>query len=112
MPFTIIIKKHFSAAHYLKNYHGKCEQLHGHNYQIVVHISKKQLPKSGMLYDFHEIKDYLSLIIPDHKCLNDIFKFNPTTENLAKYFYYKLKKKYPVTKVEVWENETQGSIFS
>jgi len=110
--WTITLGKKFSAAHYLKEYKGKCEELHGHNYLVVAHISSKKLPKSGMVYDFREIKQYLSEILPDHTCLNNIYKFNPTTENLAKYFFDKIKKKYPVTKVEVWEDENQGSSYT
>jgi len=110
--WAIIIKKKFSAAHYLREYRGKCEELHGHNYLIVVHITSKKLAKSGMVYDFKEIKDYLDKILPDHKLLNKVYKFNPTTENLAKHFFDTIKKKYPVTKVEVWEDENQGSSFS
>jgi len=110
--WTITLKKKFSAAHFLQGYKGKCEELHGHNYLIVVHITGKKLPKPGMVYDFREIKEYLNQILPDHKLLNKLYKFNPTTENLAKYFYDKIKKKYPVTKVEVWEDENQGSSYS
>ncbi|MEO0092173.1 MAG: 6-carboxytetrahydropterin synthase QueD [candidate division WOR-3 bacterium] len=111
MAWTIIVKQKFSSAHYLKDYQGKCEELHGHNYLIVVYITGPKIPKSGMLYDFRKIKEYLKTILPDHKCLNDIYNFNPTTENLAKYFYDKIKKRYPVTKVEIWENENQGSVY-
>lgn len=110
--WTIKLKKKFSAAHYLREYRGKCEELHGHNYLIVVHITGKKLPKSGMVYDFKEIKDYLDKILPDHKLLNKVYKFNPTTENLAKHFFDTIKKKYPVTKVEVWEDENQGSSYT
>lgn len=110
--WTITLKKRFSAAHYLREYHGKCEELHGHNYLIVVHISGKKLTKTGMVYDFRKIKDYLKIILPDHKCLNNIYKFNPTTENLAKYFYDVIKKKYPVSKIEIWEDDNQGSSYS
>ncbi|MEO0083656.1 MAG: 6-carboxytetrahydropterin synthase QueD [candidate division WOR-3 bacterium] len=112
MTYTLIVKKKFSAAHYLKNYHGKCETLHGHNYQIVVYIKSKRLTKSAMVYDFQEIKTYLNKILPDHKCLNDIYRFNPTTENLAKYFFEQIHKKYPVVKVEIWEDENQGSAYT
>lgn len=112
MSWTITLKRKFSAAHYLRKYKGNCEELHGHNYLIVVHIASKKLPKSGMVYDFREIKEYLRKILPDHKCLNNIYKFNPTTENLAKHFFDVIKKKYPVTKVEVWEDENKGSAYS
>lgn len=112
MPYTIILKKKFSAAHYLTKYKGKCEELHGHNYLIIVHISSKKLPASGMVYDFREIKQYLQQILPDHKCLNNIYKFNPTTENLARHFYGIIRKKYPLTKIEIWEDDNQGSSYS
>ncbi len=110
--WTIILKKKFSAAHFLLDYKGKCEELHGHNYIIVVHISSNQLLKSSMVYDFRQIKNHLTKILPDHKCLNNIYKFNPTTENLAKYFFEQLAKRYPVSKVEIWEDENQGSSYT
>lgn len=111
MPWTVIVKQKFSAAHYLEQYQGKCEEIHGHNYLIIVHIKSRRLSQSGITYDFSEIKKYLQSILPDHKCLNDVYNFNPTAENLAKYFYNKIRKKFPVTKVEIWEDENQGSCF-
>jgi len=105
MPYKVRVRQRFSAAHYLRNYKGKCEEIHGHNYLIEVCISGEKLQKSGLLYDFSQLKKEIAKILPDHKMLNAIFSFNPTTENLSKYFYDKIKKKYPVTKVAVWENE-------
>ena len=105
MPYQVRIKQRFSAAHYLRNYKGKCEDIHGHNYIIEVWIGRAKLNKSGLVYDFSKLKKEIAKILPDHKLLNDVFSFNPTSENLAKYFYNKIKKKYSVTKVAVWENE-------
>ncbi|MEO0072671.1 MAG: 6-carboxytetrahydropterin synthase QueD [candidate division WOR-3 bacterium] len=101
----------FSAAHFLKNYRNKCERVHGHNYKVVVYINGDKLNKNGILYDFKEIKEYLKKIIPDHQHLNELFLFNPTAENLAYHFYYVLKKKYPIKKIEVWEDDTQGAVY-
>lgn len=105
MPYKVRIKQRFSAAHYLHNYKGKCEEIHGHNYVLEVWISSEKLNKSGLVHDFSKLKKEITKILPDHKFLNDLFSFNPTSENLAKYFYNKIKKKYSVTRVAVWENE-------
>jgi 6-pyruvoyltetrahydropterin/6-carboxytetrahydropterin synthase len=111
MPWDIIVKMDFNAAHYLKEYNGKCERLHGHTYKIIVHIAADKLNKVGIGYDFNELKKFLKKKLPDHVCLNEVCKFNPTTENLAYYFYQIIKKKYPVKKIEVWETETQGASY-
>ncbi len=111
MPYTVRVRQRFSAAHYLRGYQGKCEQIHGHNYQVEVWVKGDKLKKPGLVYDFSELKQAIKKILPDHKLLNQIFTFNPTTENLAKYFFDKLKKKYSVTKVVVWENEDSAAEF-
>ncbi len=111
MPYKVRIKQRFSAAHYLRNYKGKCEKIHGHNYIIEVWIGSKKLNKSGLVYDFTSLKKEIVKILPDHKLLNDVFSFNPTSENLAKYFYDIIKKKYAVTKVAVWENEDSSAEY-
>jgi 6-pyruvoyltetrahydropterin/6-carboxytetrahydropterin synthase len=111
MHYNIRVRQRFSAAHYLKGYKGKCEEIHGHNYVVEVWISSNKLRKPGLVYDFTVIKREIVKILPDHKLLNKVFPFNPTTENLAKYFYDKLKKKYPVSKVVVWENEDSAAEY-
>lgn len=109
MPYTIKVRQHFSAAHFLRGYPGKCEEVHGHNYSIEVWLESKELNKSGLVYDFRKLKKQIQKILPDHKLLNKLFKFNPTAENLAKYFYDELKKRFSdrvrVKKIVVWENE-------
>lgn len=111
MPYTIRVRQRFSAAHYLRGYQGKCESMHGHNYIIEVWLRSNQLKKPGLVYDFTELKKEIVKILPDHKLLNKVFSFNPTAENLAKYFYDKLKKRYPVLKVTVWENEDSAAEY-
>ncbi len=106
-----MVRQRFSAAHYLKGYKGKCEAIHGHNYVVEVWLKKNQLNQIGLVYDFTAFKNQIRKILPDHKLLNSIFTFNPTAENLAKYFYEKLRKRYPVAKVVVWESDDSAAEY-
>jgi 6-pyruvoyltetrahydropterin/6-carboxytetrahydropterin synthase len=112
MSWELIVKDKFSCAHFLKGYKGKCERMHGHTFQIEVFFSVNKLDKSGISVDFTEIKDYLKGILPDHQVLNEVFDFSPSAENLSKYFYLKIKKKYPVSKVIIWESDNAGAVYS
>ena len=112
MSWTLVVKQDFSAAHFLQNYKGKCEKMHGHTFQIEVHFSVKSLDKAGISIDFDEIKTYLREILPDHQVLNDIYDFSPSAENLSKHLYHKIKKKYNVSKVIIWESENAGAVYS
>lgn len=111
MPYTIRVRQRFSAAHFLRGYKGKCEAMHGHNYLIEIELRRAKLKKPGLVDDFTEVKKAVAKILPDHKLLNEVFSFNPTAENLAKYFYDKLKKRYPVQKVTIWENEDSAAEY-
>uniref|UniRef100_A0A7C6EEF6 6-carboxy-5,6,7,8-tetrahydropterin synthase n=1 Tax=candidate division WOR-3 bacterium TaxID=2052148 RepID=A0A7C6EEF6_UNCW3 len=111
MSYTIKIRQRFSAAHFLRSYKGKCESIHGHNYIVEVCLRGDKLKKIGLLYDFNEVKEAIKKILPDHQLLNKTLSFNPTCENLARYFYDKLKKNYPVTKVTVWETLDTGAEY-
>ena len=86
----------FSAAHYLNDYNGKCENLHGHNYKVRVWVKGQSLGYSGMLADFSILKKILREICIklDHSNLNEIkiFNNNPSSERIAKYIYEQFKK--------------------
>jgi 6-pyruvoyltetrahydropterin/6-carboxytetrahydropterin synthase len=112
VSWEIIVKQKFSAAHYLENYKGKCEKMHGHTFEIEVVIGTSELDKAGISFDFSQVKAYLKSILPDHQVLNDIFDFSPSAENLARYFYYKIREKYPVVRVIIWESEQAAAVFS
>jgi 6-pyruvoyltetrahydropterin/6-carboxytetrahydropterin synthase len=112
MSWRLRVRDKFQAAHYLKEYKGKCERLHGHTFQVEVEIEVTELDKTGIGVDFAEIKKGLANVLPDHTNLNDVFPFNPSAENLARHFYGELKKLYPVKSVTVWESEDASATYS
>ncbi|MCK4763958.1 MAG: 6-carboxytetrahydropterin synthase [Candidatus Aminicenantes bacterium] len=112
MSWELIVKEKFSSAHFLENYKGKCEHMHGHTFRIEAYFRVEQLDESGIGIDFTELKAYLRSILPDHQVLNEVFDFSPSAENLSKYLYYKIKEKYNVTKVVIWESENAGAVYS
>ncbi len=112
MPFMVRVKREFQAAHFLTDYHGKPEPLHGHTWEIELFIQADSLDKGGMGYDFVEIQKFLDEILPDYTCLNDIFDFSPSAENIAKWLYGKVKERYPtLKKVVVWETKYGGAEY-
>jgi len=115
------VEEHFDAAHYLRNYHGKCENLHGHRFKVVVRLEATKLNEVGLAYDFAQLKHYLRELLGqfDHACLNDIAPFEkiePSCENIAATIYDKLQPRFsrlPVklAYVEVWESPTSGVAY-
>jgi 6-pyruvoyltetrahydropterin/6-carboxytetrahydropterin synthase len=114
MSWDLIVKDRFSSAHFLQHYKGKCERMHGHTFEIEVFlkIEENGLNQSGIGIDFTEIKNYLKEILPDHQVLNEVYDFSPSAENLSRYFYFKIKEKYPVSKIIIWESEYAGAVYS
>lgn len=111
--YQIAVEQHFDAAHFLRDYQGKCEALHGHRYGVVLKIKATKVNEIGLAYDFTVLKQQLADILAkfDHTCLNDVppfDKINPSSENIAANIYEELKAKLanaPVSlsSVEVWE---------
>lgn len=112
MSWELVVKEKFSAAHYLEHYKGKCEKMHGHTFEIEAYFDVTELNESGIGIDFTELKAFLKDMLPDHTVLNEALGFSPSAENLSRHFYYKIKEKYPVSRVMVWESENAGSIYS
>jgi 6-pyruvoyltetrahydropterin/6-carboxytetrahydropterin synthase len=123
--FELTVEDSFAAGHYLRNYKGKCENPHGHNYKLRVTLAGKELDKAGLLLDFKDLREVMRLVIErlDHQMINDIEPFtvlNPSAENLAKYFYdeanAKLKKvtdgRVRVKNVTVFETDTTTATYS
>lgn len=108
--YQVRVETSFSAAHFLRDYHGKCENLHGHNYKVFVHVEGKNLDEGGMLLDFSVLKKALREVSSelDHKNLNDFdyFDQNPSAERIATYIYEKLVEKIPDLKKSKDDNKT------
>lgn len=115
--YTIKVELGFSSAHNLRNYKGKCESLHGHNWKVEAEVAKDELDKTGMVVDFHYLKNELNKILDklDHKYLNEVpyfKKVNPTSENMARYIYDQLHFQIKnVVSVTVWENNTSSARY-
>jgi 6-pyruvoyltetrahydropterin/6-carboxytetrahydropterin synthase len=123
--FEVTVEETFAAGHALRNYHGKCEHVHGHNYKIRATLEGEQLDVAGLLIDFHDVKRVLNEIIErvDHKFLNDIAPFdtlNPSAENMARWFYEELAQGLAaalrttgarLVEVRIWETDTSIAAY-
>lgn len=89
--FEVRVEADFAAAHFLQDYNGKCENLHGHNYKVYAHVRGAALNEGGMLMDFSLLKGALRSVCKqiDHTNLNDldVFKQNPSAERIAMFIY-------------------------
>ncbi|MCM8796030.1 MAG: 6-carboxytetrahydropterin synthase QueD [Candidatus Omnitrophica bacterium] len=115
--YSVSVRGSFSSAHNLRAYKGKCEELHGHNWKVEVTVSCPQLDKTGMVIDFKILRTKLEKVLEtlDHKYLNNIIYFrkvNPTSENIAKYIYNRLRSEFKgLQKVTVWESEDSCATY-
>ena len=97
-----------AGAHRLNlSYESKCQNLHGHNWIITIFCKRSSLDAEGMVIDFTHIKKRIHDAL-DHKCLNDIFDFNPTAENIARWVCEQVPYCY---KVSVQESEGNIATF-
>ena len=118
--YTVKVESHFSSAHNLRGYKGKCEELHGHNWHVEVTAYSEELDDTGMVVDFTDLKKVLKEIISglDHKHLNELEAFkvvNPTSENIAKYIYDAMSAKMQaaeIKEVTIWETDTSSATYS
>jgi len=119
--YEITVTSHFSGAHRLRYLHGKCEELHGHNWKVEVSVVANRLGKEGVTIDFGILKQKVEKVLKflDHHYLNDLPYFSgsePSSENIAKYIFGKMKgelNRYPVRlkKVTAWESETASATY-
>lgn len=112
--FEAMVEKHFAAAHHLLNYHGKCENPHGHNYVVRVWAKGDTLDEANVFIDYKLMKAELGKIVDDeldHIDLNEYPPFqgeSPSSEYLARYIYQRMKAVIPqVYKTCVFETPTQ-----
>ncbi len=116
--YTLCVEDKFSAAHQLIDYNGPCENLHGHTFKVKVCVYGEKLNSLSLLIDFTDLKKILKDIRDqlDHQFLNNVLNFSPTSENLSKYFYDKVKEKLPLEvklkEVTLWESETSSATYN
>lgn len=121
--YVVSVQAHYDSAHYLRNYKGKCERLHGHRYMVEAALATQELGEGGIAFDFVDIKRALRELADelDHTNLNDLPAFaevEPSAENQARYFYEELKRRLPPAMAEallytkVWETPTQWALYS
>jgi len=110
--YRVNVRRHFDAAHGLRGYQGKCENTHGHRWEIVVCLETESLDECGMAVDFQLVKRELDAILDhfDHRHLNETPPFdrmNPSSENIARVIYEDLARRLPgatLKYVEAWES--------
>lgn len=128
----------FDSAHFLKDYQGKCKNLHGHRWRVTAEIKGEAVNEDpqtrGMLVDFDELKSSLKTFCDelDHSLIYERdsllpatlaafqaekFKtievcFRPTAENFARYFFAKLKGEgFRIHRVEVYETPNNCAAY-
>jgi 6-pyruvoyltetrahydropterin/6-carboxytetrahydropterin synthase len=120
--FEVTIEETFAAGHALRNYHGKCENVHGHNYRCQVTLEGAELDSIGLLVDFVELKKVVHGVLDrmDHQWLNEFPPFdvlNPSAENMAKYIYdevnegLKTRQGVKVGAIRLWETDTASATY-
>ncbi len=118
--YELKVSSEFAAAHFLRGYQGKCENLHGHNWKVEVRLRCGGLDKLGMVMDFSKVKALVWQVIGrfDHKCLNELKEFektNPTTENISRMVYEAVGSHLPpgvtVSQVSCWESDRCGASY-
>ncbi len=119
--YEVKIITDFAAAHNLRNFRGKCENLHGHNWKVEVVLRGRGLDESGVLIDFGEVKRVTRdlLLELDHHYLNDIPFFrsnNPSSENIARYLFQRLaehfnEKGFWLSRVSAWESDNACATY-
>jgi 6-pyruvoyltetrahydropterin/6-carboxytetrahydropterin synthase len=121
--FIVSVQAHYDSAHFLRHYQGKCERLHGHRYVVELALATEELDRSGIAFDFVDIKRNLRELADhlDHNNLNDLPPFDeiePSAENQAKYFYDEMKRRLPprmadaIVYARVWETPTQWAQYT
>jgi 6-pyruvoyltetrahydropterin/6-carboxytetrahydropterin synthase len=120
--YELKIISQFAAAHQLREYEGKCENLHGHNWKVEVYVTGNKLEKNGLLIDFKLIKNATKKVLDelDHEFLNklDAFKtINPSSENIARHIFTALSQevnteRIKVSRVTTWESDSACASYT
>ena len=114
--YELAVELQFDSAHNLRDYHGPCENLHGHTYRVQVYYRGSELDNMGMLIDFKTLKAALADVVSylDHRYLNELPEFqeeNPTAEHIARVVFEKMRAIVGagVKKAVVWETPASSA---
>lgn len=133
--YTVTTESAFDSAHFLASYEGKCKNLHGHRWKVIIKVSKETLGDDGMVVDFTDLKRDLKEMTEhlDHclimetgslkqttlqALLDEDFRivevpFRPTAEHFAKYFFEEMEKKgYSVQEAIIYETPNNCASYS
>ena len=137
--YTLKTEHSFDSAHFLSGYEGKCANIHGHRWRVLMEIKSDMLEADGqlrgMIVDFGQLKkdikeevDYFDhALIIEEGTLKELtlsaledegfriisVKFRPTAENFARFFYDKMKEKgYQVKEAVVYETPNNCAAYS
>jgi 6-pyruvoyltetrahydropterin/6-carboxytetrahydropterin synthase len=122
--FSVRVEARFEAAHFLREYRGISEPLHGHSYKVEAELAARGggVDADAIAVDFVSAKRKLEALAKklDYGCINDVAPFdtvNPSAENIAEWFQRELSvavadENAIVTAVTVWEGPVNSVTFS
>ena len=115
----LIYKKYFfDTAHFMPNFpkEHKYGRIHGHSYELVVHLNDSLDSKNDWVIDFEEIDKFVLPLLKkiDHNLINEIKVLeNPTTENISKWFWNNLKHDLKsLEKIELNRPRIGGCVYN
>jgi 6-pyruvoyltetrahydropterin/6-carboxytetrahydropterin synthase len=112
----VIVRRRFDfeAAHRLPDHPGKCRELHGHSYLLVVSVDRPVDPRSGMAVDFSDLKTIVKDEVVDrldHRYINDLID-NPTAEVMTRWIWNRLERVLPgLCEVELHETRNCSVVY-
>jgi 6-pyruvoyltetrahydropterin/6-carboxytetrahydropterin synthase len=122
--YELKVTSRFAAAHNLREFHGRCENLHGHNWLVEAVLRAGELDKTGLAIDFGVVKKLLGEVLDllDHKYLNEKPEFenlNPSSENIAKFIFDRLAPgvleasggRCRLYSVSAWESDNASATY-
>lgn len=121
--FLLNVKASYDSAHFLRNYKGRCENLHGHHYVVEAGLAFDDVGEGGMAFDFTDAKRHLRAIANelDHQNINDLEPFTtlePSAENQARWIFQQMQARLGTEMAEhmvyvrVWETPNQWAQYS
>ncbi len=95
---------------------SKYGKFHGHSYEVTININGNLDKKKQWVMNFDELDNFVQPLIEilDHNILNEIEGLeNPTSENIARWFWNKLIKDIKfLESIEINRPRIGGCIYS